>query len=159
MLNRFLIPVITAALIGCTDNREALREDEQKDIDGALGLTADGKASSHESTLQVVNHGKECTASSRGSGQRDCRYRIGRDLEILVAGVGQDDAAVNFLRAAGMEGDYWGAFGMHHLCVIVKPGGRTTAENPDRLIDLVFISPANGNVYSDWWACAETVQV
>lgn len=77
--------------------------------------------------------------------QFNCKYKIGKDLEIWIDGIGSSETAVTFARS-DIKGDYYATFGMHHLCVIVKSG---TAS----LEGFAFISPMNGNVYEDWQTC------
>ncbi len=110
---------------------------------GIVGLLA--LSSSHASTFDVVIAGKKC--AERDSQQLDCDYRVGNDLWVTVAGIGQDDTAVTFMKAS-FDGDYYATFGLMHACVIVKPGKKTQA-----LSDFAFISPRTGKVFRSWHEC------
>lgn len=97
------------------------------------------------STYDIVLSGKKC--SERESQQLDCEYRIGKDLWITVAGIGQGDVGVTFMKA-DFNGDYYATFGLMHSCVVVKPGKKIEA-----LADFAFISPRTGKVFKSWQEC------
>jgi len=102
-------------------------------------------SSSHASTFDAVLAGKKC--AERDSQQLDCDYRVGKDLWITLAGIGQSDTAVTFMKA-NFNGDYYATFGLMHGCVIVKPGEKTQT-----LADFAFISPRTGKVFRSWREC------
>lgn len=87
--------------------------------------------------------GKSCKEESQQ--QINCTYKIGKDLEILIAGIGLPDTGITFAKS-DIDGDYYASFGMQHLCVIIKSG-------KDLLQGFAFISPQNGKVYPNWEAC------
>lgn len=98
-------------------------------------------------TYQDVVIGKECKESR--SQQIDCEYKIGKDLNIYIAGIGLPDTSISFY-ASSYDGDYFARVGILHGCVIVVPGkssGRTLIGNH------AFISPKNGKVYEEWQSC------
>src|SRR5690606_10307548 len=92
--------------------------------------------------------------------QLDCVYRVGRSLEIVIAGVGLPEAGITVVRADGYDRDYYATLGVSHGCVIVKPGTLTTkeSERTGRLPGFAFISAATGNVYRTWEECGAATQ-
>ena len=100
------------------------------------------------STYEITVKGKTCQESS---GQLiECDYKIGKSLHISIAGLGQPDTGVSFMRS-DFDGDFYATFGVMHGCVIVKPGKKNIT--PDYLPTFAFISPKNGKVYKDWQEC------
>jgi hypothetical protein len=99
-----------------------------------------------QSTYKATVKGKAC--SETANQQVDCNYTIGKEFWLSIAGVGQSDAAVTFMKA-DFDGQYYGTFGVLHGCVIVKPGAASKATP----IDLAFVSPRNGKVYMSWQQC------
>ncbi len=97
-----------------------------------------------EKTFSAVISGKECHEDS--SQTKHCSYEVGKSLLIEIAGVGQNDAAIVFLKS-DFDGDYYGKVGVLHGCVIVS--------NSQNLFDVAFISPKNGKVYREWGRCGD----
>jgi hypothetical protein len=100
-----------------------------------------------QSTYNAVVAGMRC--AQQGSGQMDCEFHVGRSLYFVIAGVGQTDAAITFLKV-DFDGDYYASVGVLHGCVIVKPG------HPDPAAgqwDMAFVSPRTGRVYHTWQTC------
>lgn len=100
-----------------------------------------------ESTYDLVLKGKKCEEGSNQ--QLDCSYKIGNDFWLSVAGVGNPDAGVTFMKS-DFNGKYYGTYGMLHGCVIVKTGTANKTINP---LNFAFISPINGKVYKNWGNC------
>jgi hypothetical protein len=110
----------------------------------SIGLLSASAAGA--STYDAVIAGKKCT-EEKPSQLMSCEYRIGKDLLISIAGIGQPDTGVTFMKA-NIDGDYYATFGLMHSCVIVKPGaGR------DRPLNFAFISPRTGKVFRTWQDC------
>jgi len=99
----------------------------------------------HELTFDAVVSGMTCTMEQ--SQQMNCEYRIGKSLWINIAGVGQSDAGVSFLKS-DFDGDYYGTFGLKHSCVTVWPGKKARGFR-----GFAFISPRTGKVYRSWPEC------
>ena len=111
-------------------------------------------ASADRSTYEIVVAGKIC---AEGSTQAiECEYKVGRDLEFAIAGIGQPHTGVTFTRSS-FDGDFYASFGILHGCVIVKRGkkGVTSREvsGPGSDFDYAFVSPKNGKVYRLWEEC------
>jgi hypothetical protein len=99
------------------------------------------------STYDATLKGKSC---SEGTNQQiQCDYRLGNDFWLSIAGVGQSDAGITFMKS-DFTGEYYGTYGTMHGCVIVKTGAGNKTNNP---MDFAFVSPKNGKVYEDWDAC------
>jgi hypothetical protein len=99
------------------------------------------------STYDLALKAKEC---KEGLNQRlDCNYKIGDDFHLSIAGVGQSDAGVTFIKS-NYYGEYYGTFGVLHGCVIVSKGIKNISKSP---FDFAFISPLNGKIYKDWESC------
>ena len=98
-----------------------------------------------------------CKQSSLDSSesQLDCVYRVGRDLEFVIAGVGGSDAGITVTKTSGYSGDYYATFGVMHGCVIVKPGSATIRAEMTSGVhsDMAFVSPKTGKVYTSWPEC------
>lgn len=101
------------------------------------------------STYDVTLKAKQCKEGLNQ--QLDCDYKIGDDFHLSIAGVGQSDAGVTFMKS-NFNGKYYGTFGILHGCVIVKTGMKNTTNNP---LDFAFVSPKNGKVYKDWEGCGK----
>lgn len=106
--------------------------------------TAFGSPSVYELTVK----GKTCEVTSRQS--LECNYRVGKNLHVAIAGIGQADTGVAFMKS-DFDGDFYATFGVGHGCVIVGRGKKVAI--PDKHFDFAFISPRNGKVYSDWQEC------
>lgn len=111
----------------------------------AMLFTVAGSAMA-QSTYEATVRGKAC--SEAANQQVNCDYKIGKGFWLSIAGVGQSDAAVTFMKV-DFDGQYYGTFGVMHGCVIVKPGVASKATP----IDLAFVSPRNGKVYMTWQQC------
>lgn len=68
-------------------------------------------------------------------------------MHVTIAAIGKEETAVTIFKS-DWDGDYYASFGIMHQCVVIKPG----ATAKDKL-DIAFISPKNGKVYSDWQSC------
>ncbi len=113
----------------------------------AILLIVSAKAIADVSTYDLTLKGKQCKEGLNQ--QLDCDYKIGDDFHLSIAGIGQSDAGVTFIKS-NFNGKYYGTFGILHGCVIVKTGIKNTTKNP---FDFAFVSPANGKVYKDWESC------
>jgi len=100
-----------------------------------------------QSTFELIVKGKSC--AEQKSQQVDCDYRIGTEFWLSIAGVGNGDAGVTFMKT-DFRGKYYGTYGLAHGCVVVKTGTGNKTTNP---FDFAFISPRNGKVYRDWQNC------
>ncbi len=99
------------------------------------------------STYGITLKAKQC---KEGLKQRlDCNYKIGDEFHLSIAGVGQSDAGVTFIKS-NYYGEYYGTFGVLHGCVIVSKGIKNISKSP---FDFAFVSPLNGKVYKDWESC------
>ena len=116
----------------------------------SLALLYSGMASG-QSTFELVIKGKSC--AEQNSQQVDCDFKIGTEFWLSIAGVGNSDAGVTFMKS-DFKGKYYGTFGLAHGCVIVKTGTGNKTANP---FDFAFISPRNGKIYPDWQSCQEAV--
>lgn len=106
-------------------------------------------AAQGRTTLQAVTSGMKCNQNS--AGDMECDYRVGRSLHFGIVAVGKPDASIYFY-SASFEGDYFAVLSLSHGCVIVRPGQAVPLA---RRVDLAFVSPRNGHVYSTWEACRE----
>lgn len=97
--------------------------------------------SSYAETYDVVLAGKTCEKDNLE--QLNCSYKAGKDFHVEIAGVGQEDTGIIFLKS-DQKGDYYGIYGLLHGCVIV---------NGKSFSDPAFISPKNGKVYRSWASC------
>ena len=97
--------------------------------------------SSYAETYDAVLAGKKCQEDDYQ--QLNCSYKVGKDLHIEIAGIGQEDTGIAFLKS-NFKGDYYGKYGLLHGCVIV---------NGEGFADYAFISPKNGKVYKSWKNC------
>ena len=107
-----------------------------------------GVAYAGNQTYEDVLLGKSCSVTDYQ--QVNCRYRVGKDLDIGIDGIGMPHTGITFY-VSNYVGDYYGTFGILHSCVIVSPGKLS-----DRYLlpgNKAFISPMNGKVYEDWQSC------
>ena len=96
----------------------------------------------YEDTLS----GNQCKESHQ---QINCTYKVGKDLEFSIDGIGMPDTGITFTRSKGIEGDYYATFGLMHGCIIIKHG-----KNSNLFFkDFAFVSPKNGKVYKTWEDC------
>jgi hypothetical protein len=102
------------------------------------------------STFDVVLAGKKCEEDV--TQHLECDYRIGKDLWIAVAGIGEATGGATFFKS-DFDGDYYASFGLMHACVIVHPGKKLFSSSPDSIFDLAFISPRTGKVFESWAEC------
>ena len=86
--------------------------------------------------------GKKCEETNQ---QINCTYKVGKDLEFSVDGIGTAWTGVTFLRSKGLEGDYYPSFGLRHGCVIIRHGKASKLFGRD----FAFVSPKNGKVHQD----------
>lgn len=103
-----------------------------------------GSTSVYELTLK----GKACDETSRQS--IECNYRVGRSFHVSIAGIGQPDAGIIFMKS-DFDGDFYAKVGTGHGCVIVGRGKQHAAS--DSTVGFAFISPKNGKVYANWQDC------
>ncbi len=108
------------------------------------------------STAPVVANGMTCVQHPRTGGPEiECKYRVGRDLELTIVGVGEPDASIWFERSSGYDGDYIAGFSFESRCVVVQPGAAAAKlRGPTAMADVAFISPRSGKVFSDADECA-----
>ena len=111
----------------------------------AITQTASGPANR---TYEAVVAGMSCRQQTNG--RVDCQYGVGEALRILITGVGQEDAVVNFQKVDSTAG-YVAGFAALHGCVIVRPA----RVRPDSLAALAFVSPRDGKVYRTWQHCRQ----
>lgn len=93
-----------------------------------------------------TSSGKKCTESFQ---QLNCNFKVGKDLEFSIDGIGMSDTGITFSRTNFPNGDYHAQFGLRHGCVIVKHG----VESKQFGVDFAFVSPKNGKVYETWEEC------
>ena len=102
-------------------------------------------------TYDATIDGMSCR--QQPSGRLDCEYRVGSSLRFVIAGVGQDDAAVTFFRVDSI-GDYYAGYAALHGCVVIKP----TRQARDSVASFAFVSPRDGKVYRSWQNCHQPVK-
>jgi hypothetical protein len=95
---------------------------------------------------EVTLSGKECKETQH---QLNCTYKVGKDLEFSIDGIGMPDTGITFTRSKGIEGDYLAQFGLIHGCIIIKHGKNSKLFGKD----FAFVSPKNGKVYKTWEDC------
>ncbi len=95
-------------------------------------------------TYSAIVAGRDC--EERSSHDMDCTFRVGRDLELWINGIGQNDTEISFVNSRS-EGDYYGLYDMRRRCVVVKPG------RDSRHHDVAYISPADGRPYTSARDC------
>jgi hypothetical protein len=91
---------------------------------GISGPTLSGELSSYE----LVLAGKKCETGTWAQ-TLSCEYTVGTGLKFVVAGIGQPDTAVAFMKSSS-DGDFYASFGLLHGCVIVQRG-RKGVEHDD----------------------------
>ena len=101
-----------------------------------------------DTAYQDTLSGKLCK-EDEGTQQVNCTYKVGRDLEFSIDGVGLPDTGITFWRSKGIEGDYFAQFGLMHGCIIIKHGKHAKVFGKD----FAFVSPKNGKVYKNWEDC------
>jgi hypothetical protein len=100
--------------------------------------------SAYEDTLS----GKRCKETNQ---QINCIYKVGKDLEFSIDGIGLPDTGITISHSKGVEGDYYPTFGLRHGCIIVKHGKVSSLFG----MDYAFVSPRNGKVYKKWEDCKD----
>ncbi|UTW45422.1 hypothetical protein KFE80_00355 [bacterium SCSIO 12696] len=100
-------------------------------------------------TYKDVLAGKVCKESDIQ--QLDCEYKVGKDLNVYIAGIGLPDTSITFY-ASSYDGDYFARVGVLHGCIIVVPG---KAASRGIVGEQAFISPVNGKVYQNWQSCKQ----
>jgi hypothetical protein len=98
-------------------------------------------------TYDTVVEGMTCRQQT--TGRLDCAYVVGESLRFSIAGVGQEDAVINFARVDS-TGGFVAGFSALHGCVVVKP-----AAAGDTSAALAFVSPRDGRVYRVWQHCKQ----
>lgn len=129
----------------------------------SISLFAGASVSAVRATYEEVLAGKECQVSEEDQ-TISCKYRVGKDLEFSIDGIGSPMVGVTFLKS-NFHGDYYAAFGLLHGCVIVKRGRKIHEKILEEFargemgkVEAVngiyaFVSPKNGKVYEDWPSC------
>jgi hypothetical protein len=111
--------------------------------------------SGEKSSYDVVLAGKRCQTETWNQ-TLSCEYVVGTGLKFAIAGIGQPDTAVTFMKSS-FDGDFYATFGLLHVCVIVKRGttgvSSEDASEPGGFADYAFVSPKNGKVYKRWDEC------
>src|SRR4051794_33327679 len=96
----------------------------------------------NDETYNTVVAGTTCKQSDESM---NCEYKVGKSLHFSIGGVGDEDAAILFLKADFENGEYYAKVGVLHGCVIVSP---RVGSRPNLTFgDLAFVSPRNGKVY------------
>lgn len=98
-------------------------------------------------TYDAVIQGMSCRQQS--SGRMDCEYRVGKSLRFTIAGVGQSDVVVNFLKV-DVDEDFVASVAPLHGCVVIRPANTRA----DTTSQLAFVSPQDGKIYRNWNTCA-----
>ena len=129
----------------------------------AVALSADGAIAQPASvTYDAVVRGMTCKQSTvpTSGDQLNCEYRVGQGLEFVIAGVGQPDAAITFVKVSGYDADFYASVGIMHGCVILKPGTRTNERtlSSGALPGMAFVSPKTGKVYRTWEECGQAAR-
>jgi hypothetical protein len=104
----------------------------------ALGVTLASAQGVAQSTYEATIKGTSCKSNPQGL--RYCTYRVGA-LEFAIAGVGDKDTTVHFLRS-DIAADYYAQLYVQDGCVVVLTG----AANP-RKNEKVFVSLNTGKVF------------
>lgn len=68
-----------------------------------------------KSSYDVVLAGKSCQTGTWDQ-SLSCEYVVGTGLKFVIAGIGQPDAAVTFMKSSFDE-DFYATFGLLHGCV------------------------------------------
>ncbi len=95
-----------------------------------------------DSTYDNVVAGKKCQEDK--SQNLSCSYSVGKSLSIEIVDIGLPDSFVRFNKS-DFDGDFYGAYGMLHGCIIIK--------NKKEIFSLAFVSPINGKIYRTWPEC------
>jgi hypothetical protein len=77
----------------------------------------------------------------------DCDYKVGKSLRFSVAGVGQQDVVINFIKVDSDQ-DYIASIAPLHGCIVVR------ATRTDSTTSVAFVSPQDGKIYRNWNTCA-----
>ncbi len=116
---------------------------------GLLVFPIAAQAQGAPSVFDVVVQSASCKQDSNG--RRICSYKVGKDLEFTILGVGDGDAHISILRS-NWEGDYYARITLNKHCVIVAPG---KARAPSaRMNDFAFVSPRTGKAHRTREECA-----
>jgi hypothetical protein len=111
--------------------------------------------SGEKSSYELVLAGKECKTGTWDQ-TLSCEYKVGSGLKFVIAGIGQPDTAVTFMKSS-FEGDFYASFGLLHGCVIIQRGDKGVEDDdpmqPGGFADYAFVSPRNGKVYQRWDQC------
>jgi hypothetical protein len=99
-----------------------------------------------ETAYEDTLAGKKCAEHRQ---QINCEYKVGKDLEFSIDGIGMPDTGITFTRTKGLQGDYYATVGIMHGCIIIKPGAKSKLFGTD----FAFVSPKNGKVYRTWQEC------
>ena len=110
------------------------------------------------SSYDLVLEGRKCETGTWDQ-TLSCEYAVGTGLKFAIAGIGQPDTAVTFMKSS-FDGNFYATFGLLHGCVIVKRGTKGVesedAFEPGGFADYAFVSPRNGKVYRSWEQCEAT---
>lgn len=101
----------------------------------------------HFASAKVIDDLKKsskCTYSKHENSQYNCEFKVGNDLHIEIAGVGDKDASVYFWQVS--KAKYIAKFLISSQCVMVKNA-------KGDVLDFAFISVKTGQIYSDWAIC------
>lgn len=90
------------------------------------------------------------------AGSRVCDYHVGRSLWFRIAGVGERDVGISFLRS-DQTSDYYARFGPMHGCVIVAAGAKGSPQAV--AAPPAFVSPRDGRVFRTWKECSQVSQI
>jgi len=107
-----------------------------------------------QSSYDLVLAGKKCETGTNQT--LSCEYTVGAGLKFAIAGIGQPDTGITFMRSS-FDGDFYASYGLLHGCVIVQRGTKgiksKDALEPGSFADYAFVSPKNGKVYKSWNQC------
>src|SRR5688572_5918027 len=71
--------------------------------------------------VERLNQSKKCHVFNDGSGELECAFSLGNDFKVVLASVGKEGTGIIFERSS-FVGDYYGAVGVMHGCIVVRPG-------------------------------------
>jgi hypothetical protein len=111
------------------------------------GPTLAGEKSSYDFVLE----GKKCETRTWDQ-TLSCEYVVGTGLTFIIAGIGQPDTAITFMKSS-FDGDFFATYSLLHGCVIVKHGTKEAESGVTLEPDYAFVSPRNGKVYKRWDQC------
>ena len=117
-------------------------------------LLASASGANAQTLFDLAIQGTSCKAISDGS--LFCKYQIGKDLELSITSVGEEDTGISFLRS-DFDGDYFARFGVMHGCIIVARG-MAAPKRGSAGDDFVFISPKTGRIYKTWRECGSATK-